>query len=333
MTIDIKGRGAVALLYQAVRSVVGRPLSMTAAQLLAETVRPGSSVAFATGFPVRPWIDGSIGETDGPPGVAALARAVSTGLSAVPLICVPNAMREQMAAALRSAGVSVLDYEAVRRAVAGPRPTCSAAIIDYTIDPSEAEQVAANFMSSYAPVLLAAIEHPGANKTGTYHSSVGVDISCGVAKVEPLFALAAARGLPTLSFIDMPNELGAGAVQALAHEKIPFAKRCVCPCGAGMAASSRVGQLIIGTTANWAAYATVAALAVLIGRPEIAASRDHDARAIEAIMCSGGVEGVSGSIWPEEGVDGIATRISGHIVDLLAEVVRNALHFQAGKAF
>jgi hypothetical protein len=226
-----------------------------------------------------------------------------------------------------------MSLDSARRAVAGPRPTCVAVILDYTTDDTAAAAAAEATLATCAPVLLAAVEHPGANEHGVYHSSVGVDISAGVARVEPLFALARARGLPTLSFLDNANEIGGGALRALAHERIPFARACVCPCGGGMAAASTVDRIVVGTTANFAAYATVAALAILTARPELAVTRAHDARAIAAVMQSGGVEGVSGSIWPDDGVDGIATRISGHFVDLLAEIVANTAHYQAGRPF
>ena len=332
-TLDIKGRGVVSLLHEAIGSTARFGLAMDAARQMVETVKPGDRVLFATGFPVRPWIDGTIGETDGPPGVTALCRALSTGFGAVPVVTTPADMRAQVEQTLRAAAVLPLDFESAQRAVTRPRPTCVAVVVDYPTNSAMAEQAAQSTLERYAPVLLAAVEHPGANAAGVYHSSVGVDISAGVAKVEPLFALARARGLPTLTFADNVNEVGGGAFLELAHQRIPFARACVCPCGGGMAASSRVDRAVVGATANWAAYATVAALAVLVGQPRLAVSRGHDARAIEAVMTAGGVEGVSGSIWPEDGVDGISTLISGHVVDFLAAIVANAAHYQVGKPF
>ena len=64
MTLDIAGRGSVGVLYEAARKLVGEPLSTKAAVAMAQRVRPGDVVVLATGFPVRPWINGSMGETD-----------------------------------------------------------------------------------------------------------------------------------------------------------------------------------------------------------------------------------------------------------------------------
>jgi len=333
MTIDIKGRGTVGLFYDALRSRTGAPLALEAAQRIAKKVGKGDFVVLATGFPVRPWISGDVGETDGPPGVVALCRAISAGLGAIPVVTAPAGMRAQVEKSLLAGGVLPLTLDEARRAATGLRPTCVAVVLDYTTDRAEAEAFAERIMAEVNPVFLAAVEHPGANAEGVYHSSVGFDISEGAAKIEPLFALARERGVLTMSFIDMPNEIGAGVLLDLAHEKIPFAKTCVCPCGGGTAGVSHVDHVVVGTTVNWAAYATVAGLAILLGRADLAASREHDARTIEAVMHNGGIEGVTGSIWPEAGVDGISTRISGHIVDLLAEVVANAAHYQSGKPF
>lgn len=333
ITVDIKGRGVVGMLHEAMRDKSRYGLALDAASRIVSTVKPGDTVVLATGFPVRPWIDETIGETDGPPGIAALCRAVSAGLKAIPVVTTPPAMRGQVEATLSAAGIVSLDFEAARRAVDGPRAITAAVIVDYTTDSGAAARAAEETLARYNPVLLAAVEHPGANERSVYHSSVGVDISAGTAKIEPLFALARSRGIATMSFIDNANEVGAGAIRTLAHDRIAFARSCVCPCGGGMAASSEVDVLIVGTTANWAAYATVAAIAILTGQSHLALSREHDARAIEAVMKSGGVEGVSGSIWPADGVDGISTRISGHVVDLLAEIVANAAHYQAGRPF
>src|SRR5690606_26923380 len=106
-----------------------------------------------------------------------LCRALSMGLKAIPVVTVPLAMRPQVEATLRAAAVVPMSLEAARRAVAGPRPTCIAVVVDYTTDDAAAAAAAEATLATYAPVALAAVEHPGANAQGVYHSSVGVDIS------------------------------------------------------------------------------------------------------------------------------------------------------------
>ncbi|MBN9067373.1 MAG: DUF4392 domain-containing protein [Rhizobiales bacterium] len=325
MTLDIKRRGAVGVLYEAAHRQAGQSLTMQAASALQERVAKGSTVVLCTGFPVRPWVSPDIGETDGPPGVAALARAICTGLEGTVLVTAPAAMRPQVSAALQASGVLVLDEGAVSRATQGARPTCAAAIIDFPTNATEAAIVAERLIRVHRPAVVAAIEHPGANRSGVYHSSTGVDISVGAAKVEALFDRAAANGILTMSFIDMPNEIGVAGISEGAQAASPFALECGCPCHGGTAGATKVDVLVVGTTANWAAYGTVAALCVLRGDLSLAVTREHDRRAIEASQQAGALEGVSGSVWPAAGVDGVPSTVSGHIVDLLWHVAQDAL--------
>jgi len=333
ITIDLKGRGAVDILYREARRRAGKPLTMRAACEIRSRVQRGSAAVLCTGFPVRPWISPAIGETDGPPGVAALARAISTGLCAVPLVTAPAGMREQVVAALRGGGVLVVDPDAAKRAAEGSRPTCAAAVIDFPTDRNEAAGAAERIMATYQPSLIASLEHPGANREGIYHSSVGLDVSEGTAKVEALFALAASHGVLTMSLIDMPNEIGAAAIADVAEQASIFARKCACPCKGGTLGASDVDVLVVGTTVNWAAYATVAALSILLGDPNILATQEHDRRAMEAMQLAGSLEGVSGSVWPAAGVDGIPTSWSAHIVELVREVAKDAIFTQSRSPF
>jgi hypothetical protein len=333
VTLDLKGRGAVDVLYRAARARAERSLTMRAAAALKARIREGGVAVLCTGFPVRPWISLSIGETDGPPGVAALARAISAGLNGVPLVTAPAAMRDQVVAALRSNGILVVDAEAAKRAVRGGRPTCVAAVIDFPIERDQAAAAADRLLAEHQPSIIAAVEHPGANHKGVYHSSIGVDISEGVAKIESLFTRAAAANILTMSFIDMPNEIGAAHVDAVASQASLFARDCGCPCGGGTAGSTDVDILVVGTIVNWAVYATVAALGILLNDRTLLVTREHDGRAIEALQLAGGIEGVSGSTWPASGVDGIPTSMSGHVVELVRQVAEDALAGNARKPF
>ncbi len=333
VTFDLKGRGAVDILYRAARMRAQQSLSMRAATALKARVTEGSVAILCTGFPVRPWISPGVGETDGPPGVAALARAISSGLRGVPLVAVPAAMREQVIASLTASGILVVDQDAAKRAARGSRPSCVAAVIDFPTDLGQAPGVAERLLSDHQPTLIAALEHPGANRMGVYHSSVGVDISEGAAKIEALFTRAAASRTLTMSFIDMPNEIGVAQIEDAAAKASPFARNCGCPCNGGTAGATEVDVLVVGTTVNWASYATVAALGILLNDPSFLVTRDHDSRAIEALQLAGGVEGVSGSTWPACGVDGIPTSMSGHIVELVREVAEDAIQKKARKPF
>jgi D-glutamate cyclase len=333
ITLDLKRRGAVEMLYQAARARAKRSLSMHAASVLSRAVTRGDTVLFTTGFPVRPWISPAIGETDGPPGVAALARALAIGCGAIPVVLVPEAMRGQAVGALRAGGLLVLDLEEARRVHLNDRPTCVACVAAFPTNAALASDAAERMLQVYRPAAVAAVEHPGCNAANVYHSSVGVDISAGTAKVEPLFEGARRQGIATLSFIDMPNEIGAGSLRQAVEGKMAFASQCACPCGGGTAAASEVDVLVVGATVNWASYATAAALSVLLDDPDIVFTRNQDARAMEAVQMAGGVEGVSGSVLPSAGVDGIPADVSGNVADLLHFVAKDAREARFRKPF
>jgi D-glutamate cyclase len=333
MTIDIAGRGAVSALYQAARAQAGGPLSVLAASRLASSVKAGDTVILATGFPVRPWLSPAIGETDGPPGVAALAWALSKGLDCIPTILAPPGMLEQVKRALNAVGVLVVERDEAKRAVSASRPTLIAVVRGFPTDAGAAAEAAEQILRELQPVAVIAVEHPGANSAGVYHSSVGVDISAGTARADELFRRARERGILSISFTDMPNEIGSGAIRPTALDQVPYAARCQCPCGAGMASASLVDLLLVSTTANWGAYAAVTALSVILNDPSLCFSRAQDARAIAGALAGGAVEGLSGSLDPEAGVDGVPTLLSGHIVELLNASARSWYGLEKRAAF
>src|SRR5690606_30648394 len=149
---------------------------------------------------------------------------------------------------------------------------------------------------------------------------MGVDISDGVVFSENLFELAGGRGIPRFSFIDNVNEIGVGSIPREVLDRLRF--------GPDIAGVSQVEHLVVAATANWGIYATVAAMAALLDKPQVLLSRQRDADTIAAVMRAGGLEGVSGSVWPEDGVDAIPTWVSGHMVDLFAYMVRSHREIQ-----
>jgi hypothetical protein len=54
---------------------------------------------------------------------------------------------------------------------------------------------------------------------------------------------------------------------------------------------------------------------------------------MEAVQLAGGLEGVSGSTWPQSGVDGIPAAISAHVVALIRQVAEDAITTKAKVPF
>src|SRR4051812_21420587 len=76
-------RGVTYPLYEAARKKQKKPLPWPAAKPLKERISPGKNVFVAPGgaTPRAP----PAGETDGPPGAAAIARAIEFGLGGKPI--------------------------------------------------------------------------------------------------------------------------------------------------------------------------------------------------------------------------------------------------------
>src|SRR5260370_2543683 len=77
-------RGVTYPLYEAARKKQKKPLTWLAAKLLKDKVKAGDHVFVVTGAGTPPGLPA--GETDGPPGAAAIARAIEFGLGAKPIL-------------------------------------------------------------------------------------------------------------------------------------------------------------------------------------------------------------------------------------------------------
>ena len=84
MNLDIGNRG-VEHLYEPARARNAEALCAAAARPLT-ALAAGECVILITGSLTRAWVSPKIGETDGPVGVAALARALSYGFNAIPVV-------------------------------------------------------------------------------------------------------------------------------------------------------------------------------------------------------------------------------------------------------
>src|SRR2546427_6496806 len=116
-------RGIIEPLYRAAREAQGgSPLTLRAARLLRERVKADGVVLIITGAGAPPYLP--YGETDGPPGAVALARAIGRGFGArTVLVTEPQYMPGLRAAAAAAAPPGLEHGPAARRpgaAAVGP---------------------------------------------------------------------------------------------------------------------------------------------------------------------------------------------------------------------
>lgn len=298
-------------LYEAARGS-GEPLSYAIAKTLARVCQPGKHVLLTTGFMLETYMQG---ESDGPPGAATLARTLERAFGVKPVLLTERAHREIVTAAVRAIGLREFG---VREAREYPRRF---SIVELSLDLDAARGEAKALFDDLEIAAVIALEKPGANRLGVYHSSRGRDISRYCGKIEPYLDEAKARGIPTIAMVDLGNEAGAGGLEAAA-DVIPNATKCLCPCGGGVLAASVVDHVFPAFTSNWAAYSVAAMLAFMLDKPalfENAKLAQDVLRECGRAGAASSTEGYSGSM-----VDRIPEAIHVNVVELLQYIIGSA---------
>lgn len=307
--------GYIGHFYHAVRQIAGLPLSLAAATCLSG-VQAGATVVIATGFchPERL----PQGETDGPPGAAALARAVRLGLGATPWIVGEAAIEAPMRACSESLGLPI---RSVRPADSEPLPAAGALFQALPTDPVLAQAAAQALIDRQRPAVIVVIEKVGPNHLGVAHSAMGMAIPDGArVPIEYLLEAAHAAHIPTIGVGDNGNDIGFGIIEDIVRRYKPYADVCQCPCGGGLATVTKTTHLVTAAVANWGAYGIVACLAVMQRRPDLLHRAEQELSLINACVAAGAADGITGRY--EATVDGLPADIHRSIVTLLNALVR-----------
>jgi hypothetical protein len=313
--ISGSSRGVIAHLYGAARSAQGGgPLSMLAARQIVGNLAPGRTVFLTTGAGDPRFMPA--GETDGPPGVAALALAVHLATGAVPILLTEAPFVENLSATALAAGLGLRPPEV---ALTTAFMTC---VLPLAHDET-AEAQAKDYLDRFKPAMLISIEKLGPNPDGIAHSSTGTPTASTRARAEVLFDLAASRRIPSLGIGDNGNEIGFGLIIDAVRQYKPNGER--------LATRVKTDVLFPANTSNWGAYAVEAALAVITGRPEIMHGADIERRMIEACVTTHGVDGSTGR--HVMAVDGMPAEVHTAIVTMLNCIVRNGLVEPFRRAF
>jgi hypothetical protein len=313
MNLDIGNRG-VDKLYAPARARSSEPLCAAAARLLHDT-RAGECVVLITGSLTRPWVSTAIGETDGPIGVAALARALSYGFNAIPVVVTDTSLLQPIGATLRAAGQAIVSLDAAKRATSNRR-FCSVAVMrGFPLEDAEARAEAKRLLDELHPKAVIAVERAGMTPRGTYHNMLGQDYSEGRARIDYLVQEAAMSGIPTIGVGDGGNEIGMGAVAQAVHEHVPHGKV--------LCAELATDVLLPAGVSNWGCYAIQAALAVLLAKPDLVHTAAMERRLVEAAANAGLVDGNTGKCEPT--VDGLAIEVHAGIVELIGAAAQRAL--------
>jgi D-glutamate cyclase len=317
VTVDLLAYGVIGPLYEAARTHFGAPLCLLAARLLQERLAgEGATVALTTGLILpghHPY-----GETDGPIGTAALARALALGFDARILVLTEPELVPLMASLLRQAELQVVGADAFVREDGRHRPV--ATVLSQTRDPDRAADEAARQLERFEVRAVVAIEKCGANRHGVYHMVGGADISAGTARAQTLFQEAARRGILTIGIGDRGNELGFGPIADTVQDLLPYGRRCTCPCGGGVADETAADLTLPATVSNWGAYGIALCLAALLDRQELLHGPELERELFRTARAAGGVDGMSGRA--ELSADGIGAPVHMALLTLLHEQYR-----------
>lgn len=309
-------RGVTTPLYDAARAVAGGSMTFRAAQALVARVKRGDHVLVVTGAGTPPGLPK--GETDGPLGAAAIARALEIGLGAKPVMIGEERNLPSTIAATEAAGLVVMDGAMFRQ-----RRGCAMAVA-FPIGVEAGRQAASELFERFAPTCIVFVEKGGPNEKGMFHSILGSGRSADeMASCHLLADLAAQRGVLTIGVGDGGNEIGCGAIIEAVHKVQPFGRVCRCPCRAGVATVTSCDHLVFASVSNWGAYAIAAALAGLLEQPDVLHDTDTEVRMLHASLAGGAMDGAYARLIPY--VDGTNAAVQTGIITILHQIVQNGL--------
>jgi hypothetical protein len=317
---DYPRRGRTHLLYDAARAKQGAPLTYLAAKGLIENVNKGDYVILLSGAGISPWLEW--GETDGPTGIASLARALSLGLGANPVYVGNEKELGPVIAAGVAAGVTVLDREAIE--VYKRKNT--ALVVPFPLGEKGAKEKALEIVDQFRPAAVIGVEKHAPNPVGVWHSAAGQAISGETQPhVHHIVDEAQRRGAFTIGIGDGGNEIGFGLIREEANEiyKQAYGTTCQCDCGGGEATATATDVLVSAAVSNWGAYGVSAMIAFMLQDPFILQDADTERRMVEAMVAKGAVAAGLGASVPW--VDGTSPAVQQAIVTILQEIVHNGL--------
>ena len=319
ITTELKNRGMphgfLVELYEVARKEAGgRPLTTLAAEGLVRSVGKGDTVFLMTGAGYPPHMPK--GESDGPPGAAALARALYWGLGAVPVYVCEENHADPIIASSEAAHLMVKDFVDARDLRLG------AAIATAPSNTAEVAGWARTIHEEYRPKALISIERLGPNEHGIINSATGWEVGeeTGIVDLTAIVTEAEERGVFSIGTGDHGNEIGFGRIHEDVKRIMPQGAKSQSDTPGGMATVLKADVLIPAMMSNWGAYGVAAALAFLLKKPELvhtpAMERDIVTKCLEA----GGLEAMYCST--RFAVDGCDGESSMAIVQLLGDMVR-----------
>ena len=308
---NMRAQIPMASFYDALKKKYGKSPLVYAAERLRQVVKKSDIVIVTTGFYVT---SGETLETDGPVGAATLARALSVGLNAAPVMIVEESHVESMKAICSAAGLKPFPLEKVKD---GP---CRIAVQGFSKDEGKARAAAETILGMTDPSALISIECDDRNKMGVYHSASGSNLTDKQAKLPVLFDVANRSNVFTAGIGDFGNEIGMVALTETFEKLTPSHFNCKCGCGGGIVSATKTEAAIMANISNWGAYGLEATLALTLQNSEVMHDSLTEMRVLEEAARMGFVDPTLGFVGPT--ADGASRDINASIVQLLRAAVK-----------
>lgn len=332
MTLDICGRGIISRLYDSARKKTKYPLAFLAANKLFNKVKRGDFVFFLTGMLVRGHLTSEVAESDGPPGVAILARAIYKTLGGIPVIIIEKSLAKKMEEVMKAVGFFSIPFAKSKGVTEESiRPSQVTIIQSFPVGSENPLLVAEELLKKYVPSAIISVERTGANLQGKMHNAQGKDITQNHARTDLLVKLAFAKKveLLTIGVGDGGNEIGMGTIADDLIKWLPYGSHCQCPCKGGIIPETKVDVLVTSTVSNWGAYAIATSLAFLEKMPEAAPNSELEEKIIRRCTDLGFIDSPTGRVI--ESVDNIPMSIHASIANLFEYSMMSGLNKLKGK--
>jgi len=309
ITLDIRGRGVIYKLYNAARSLVSKPITLKASEEIINNLNPGDFIILTTGFRVLPK---EVQETDGPLGIAGLARALKLGFRAKPIILIEDVSKNIMASTLNALNINtVFEDKSLNHDVL---------IKGFPIDKEKAVSESEEVLDKYSPSIVISLEKAGRNTKGEYHTMKGINVSRLHSKIEYLIESARKRNILTIAVGDGGNEVGMGNIRDTIIKYVPYGDKCQCPCEGGIASESKVDILLTASISNWGGYGIEAVLASLKNDLSILHTPQDEENMLRNAINAGAVDGVTGE--KSLSVDGVPLKVHKSLIRILEGFIK-----------
>jgi nicotinamidase-related amidase len=304
--------------YKETRERFGRPLTLLAAEKLKEKVKEGDYVFL---------VSNSI-EMDGPPGAAALARALIIGLRAIPVILTDyeEGTKTEQCIPQTCIGAGIIPVKEKWELTAGIFSPSTVLVKNWPPHSVKgAIEESKKILDEFKPKAVITIEAVSCNEKGVLHGALGdtTDVTGDpdqeIARWNELLDVANSRGILTIATGDNGNEAGFGTIKDILKKHHTFCADCGCPCGAGIVSASKADIVIPATSSNSACYGIEACLARILKNPEIMHDEETEKRMLLNCANVGIPDGATAMCTPT--IDGASHDACIHIVGLLKQTV------------